>query len=470
MKICVLLPDYSTTDVDYKNYDPPRNLKNLRPKEDIVDTIFLNKLTTYKQLKSLSKNGYDIFVNLCEGYLEWEVPSIDVINSLDLLILPYTGPTAILYDPPKPLMKYVAYTANVKTPNSVVVSQDNFEPINLQYPLFIKPTKAGDSLGIDNNSLVKNEDDLHKKLTEILQEYDEVLVEEYIEGREFTVLIVNDTDGKNCTVYNPVEYIFPDEIAFKTYAHKTSSLHTDANKICDDEALNNQIKDAAKKIFSAFDGKGYARLDFRLNEKNELFFLEINFTCSVFYEDGYEGSADYILNNVPNGKQQFLQKIIDEGIERHKAKQKKYAMKGNSIAGFGIFAVQNILANEVLFKGEEMAQRIVTKKYVEQNWDNKAKENFKHYAYPLSDEVYILWDENPTNWAPQNHSCNPNTTYKGLNVIAIKDIKINEELTLDYAQFLNENIEPFACRCGAVNCKGLVKGIIGNSITQREKI
>ncbi len=470
MKICVLLPDYSTTDVDYKNYDPARNLKNLRPKEDIVDTIFLNKLTTYKQLKSLTKNGYDIFVNLCEGYLEWEVPSIDVINSLDLLNLPYTGPTAILYDPPKPLMKYVAYTAHVKTPNAIVVSQSDFEPINLQYPLFVKPTKAGDSLGIDNNSLVKNESELQTKLNEILPEYDEVLIEEYIDGREFTVLVVNDASGKTCTAYDAVEYIFPDEIGFKTYAHKTSSLHTDANKICDDEMLNNQLKDAAKKIFTAFDGKGYARLDFRLNEKNKLFFLEINFTCSVFYEDGYEGSADYILNNVPNGKQQFLHKIIEEGIERYKLKQKKYAINGNSIAGFGIFAVQNISLNEVIFKGEEIAQRIVTKKYVEQNWDNDAKENFKHYAYPISDEVYILWDENPNNWAPQNHSCDPNTAYKGLNVIAIKDIKLNEELTLDYAQFLNENIEPFTCNCGAVNCKGIVKGIIGNSITTRQKI
>ena len=116
MKICVLQPDYSTTNVDYKNYDPPRALTGLLPKGDIVDHVFLNKLTTYRQLKDLSRQGYDVFVNLCEGYLEWEVPSIDVIHTLDLLNLPYTGPNAVLYDPPKPLMKYVAYCAGVKTP------------------------------------------------------------------------------------------------------------------------------------------------------------------------------------------------------------------------------------------------------------------------------------------------------------------------------------------------------------------
>ena len=57
MKICVLQPDYSTSAVDYQYYDPPRNLAPLIP-EDKVDTVFLNKLTTYKQLKELKKHNY----------------------------------------------------------------------------------------------------------------------------------------------------------------------------------------------------------------------------------------------------------------------------------------------------------------------------------------------------------------------------------------------------------------------------
>ena len=77
MKICVLQPDYSTTAVDYQYYDPPRQLSHLWP-EAQVDNVFLNKLTTYRQLKELSKKGYDVFVNLCEGYLEWEIPGVDV--------------------------------------------------------------------------------------------------------------------------------------------------------------------------------------------------------------------------------------------------------------------------------------------------------------------------------------------------------------------------------------------------------
>jgi D-alanine-D-alanine ligase len=106
---------------------------------------------------------------------------------------------------------------------------------------------------------------------------------------------------------------------------------------------------------------------------------------------------------------------------------------------------------------------------VTQNWEERDKENFRRYAYPISKEVFLLWDQNPSEWAPQNHSCNPNTAYQGLNVIATRKISKEEELTLDYAAFLDENMEPFNCKCGANNCRGLITGIVNNSVTEREK-
>jgi len=103
MKVCVLQPDYSSSTVDYRHYDPPRDLSPLLPGHT-VHHVMLDKRTTHAQLKRLSTHGYDIFVNLCEGYLDWDVPSIDVIDSLERLGLPYTGPTPALYDPSKSLM------------------------------------------------------------------------------------------------------------------------------------------------------------------------------------------------------------------------------------------------------------------------------------------------------------------------------------------------------------------------------
>lgn len=471
MKVCVLQPDYSTSDVDYKNYDPARDLTHLMPGAQF-EHVLLNKLTIYRQLKELKKKNFDIFVNLCEGYLEWSVPSVDVIYFMELLNLPFTGPTSLLYDPPKDLMKYVAYTSGIKTPAfALIESIDDLEKEcgHLNYPLFVKPDKAGDSLGVDDSSLVYNKEDLIRKCASIIEEYGPLLVEEYIEGREFTVMLVADAaEGKNCSVFKPIEYIFPTGFQFKTYALKTSELHPEANIPCDDPVLEQQLKDAALLIFQGFGGVGYARLDFRVNEKKEIFFLEINFTCSVFYKDGYEGSADYILKCDGIGQAGFLKKIIDEGIARHHRRQKKYTMKGNAIAGYGIYANQHMKANEVIFRGEGIAQRITTRRYVENSWSVKEKEIFRKYAYPLSKEVFLLWDDNPATWAPQNHSCDPNTRYEGLNVVALRNISKGEELTLNYADFLDEHMEPFDCRCGAANCCGRVTGTPNNSVTERE--
>ena len=467
MKICVLQPDYSTTNVDYKNYDPPRDLTSLLPDHYVVDHVFLNKLTTYRQLKDLSKQGYDIFVNLCEGYLEWEIPSIDVIHTLELLNLPYSGPNPVLYDPPKPLMKYVAYCAGVKTPACVEVSsKTSLEEVleKLSFPMFIKPAKAGDSLGVDEHSLVRTEAELRSKIADILKEYEEILVEQYIDGREFTALVVANPDLKTCKVHKPIEYIFPEGRQFKTYALKTSELHPECNVPCADAKVEKALKTASEQIFTAFGGVGYARLDFRMDADGEIYFLEINFTCSAFYEDGYEGSADHILNLDTAGKSGFLKTIMAEGMARHQTKQKKYAIKGNALSGYGIFANRKMLKSEVIFIGEELSQRIVSKRFVDTHWNKRQKADFGQYAYPIGKDVYILWDENPINWAPQNHSCNANTAYDGLNVVATKEIAEGDELTLDYALFLDESMEPFACQCGSANCREMIFGTREKSI------
>lgn len=278
LKICVLQPDYSTSDVDYQYYDPPRDLSALLPEAEFVH-VFLNKLTTYKQLRELKKQGFDIFVNLCEGYLDWTIPSVDVIYYMELLGLPFTGPTSLLYDPTKDLMKYVAFTVGVKTPPFALISgNENLDVVtaHLSYPLFVKPAKAGDSLGVDDQSLVKDTLSLHNKVNNIIEEYGPLLVEEYISGREFTVMIAaNPYDRSNPYLFKPIEYIFPENFSFKTYSLKTSELHPTANIPVNDVALIQKLHTATRQIFEGFNGVGYARLDFRMNDKGELFFSKL---------------------------------------------------------------------------------------------------------------------------------------------------------------------------------------------------
>jgi D-alanine-D-alanine ligase-like ATP-grasp enzyme len=444
MKICVLQPDYSTTSVDFKNWDPPRDLTPLLPGHT-VHHVALNKLTTYAQLKKLSHDGYDIFVNLNDGYFEWEIPSIDVMQWLEALALPFTGPPAHLYHVPKPLMKYVAHTVGVPSAAHALItakSDVHASVARLRYPLFVKPSHAGDSLGIDDHSLVRDEAELLAKVSATLGDYDELLVEEYIDGREF-----------------------PEGRRFKTYALKTSELHPRSNVPVTDVSLAARLKDAACRIFTVFGGVGYARLDFRLGADGVLYFLEVNFTCSVFYPEGSEGSADHILRHDGIGQAGFAELIIAEGIARHRRKHKPYRMQGNGVAGYGVFATTPIAADGLVFRGEGRSYRLVTRAHVEAQWNATDRLTFRRYAVPVGPDVYVIWDADPVEWAPWNHSCDPSTEYRGLDVVARRDLAAGEELTLDYATMLNEQSESFPCTCGAANCRGAVAGAPGNFLT-----
>ena len=481
MKVCVLQPDYSTSGVDYRHYDPPRDLSSLLPEHD-VHHVALHKLSTYRQLQELASQGFDIFVNLCEGYHEWDTPGVDVCHALAALNLPHTGPTATFFHVPKPTMKYLATSVGVATPMHVLLDvralaaahragdvgtvERLLTPASaLRMPCFVKPAHAGDSLGVDEHSVVRDPAALLAQTLRLADEFPELLIEEYIDGREFTVLVVGDPErrGKGSAL-TPVEYRFPEGFAYKSYALKTSEMHPAANVAVDDPAVEARLREAAERIFAGFGAMGYARMDFRMDAAGTLWFLEVNFTCSVFYEGELAASADHILRLDPMGPHGFLERIIAEGIARHRERQPLHAVQGNAIAGYGVVARRAIASGEVVFRGEGRPYRLVTRSHVRAQWEPGDQELFRHYAVPISDEVYAIWDEDPTAWAPMNHSCAPNTGYRGLDVVALRSIAAGEELTLDYGLMLNEESASFTCQCGAPSCRGTVQGRAGTRI------
>lgn len=461
MRICVLQPSYKGSSFDYQHYDVARDLTTLLP-EHTVHHELLRKATTYSQLKALARQGFDIYVNLCEGYLDSDIPSIDVIYALEELQLPYTGPSPQLYDPPKELMKIVAEYAGVATPDWIVaeVIEDAVKAIEqLRFPLFVKPHAAGDSMGIDENSRVDTEDILCRKLQNILAEYGKALIEEYIPGREFTVLVcgaINPLDPP--LVLNPVEFLFPPDVGFKTYDLKVCQYHPESNIPCVDPVLARLLQESACRIFQEFAGEGYARMDFRLAPDGELYFLEVNFTCSVLYPEGYYGSADYILQYDGLGQAGFLRHIIAEGLARHLRRQKPYRVCRSPL-GYGIFATQTLNAGDVVLHGEERCYRLVTSQHVERTWNAAQRQRFREYAFPLGRDTFMIWNENPAAWEPLNHSCDPNVRMDGLNMVAVRAINPGEELLIDYATFVHPHMAGFTCRCGSLCCRRYIGSV-----------
>lgn len=461
MKVCVLQPSYDGSRVDYRHYDPPRDLAPLLP-GDQVHHEFLRKSTTYQQLRDLKRRGFDIYVNLCEGYLDWDIPSVDVIQALEQLDLPYTGPTVPLYNVTKDAMKQVASASDIPYPRFVLASDERDIDVaarSLTFPLFVKPNAAGDSLGVHDHALVHTPEALRGSALAVIAEHDDALIEEYVDGREFTVLVLADPDDRgNPLVLDPIEFVFSSERRFKTYDLKVREYHPEANRPCVDPDLAARLRDLARRIFVGFEAVGYARIDARVDRGGELFFLEANFTCGIFYPEGSYGSADYILRANGMDPARFLRLMIEEGRARHRRGRKRYEVRPCPAGGFGIFAAEALKRGEVVFRGEERPQRLVSQAHVLAHWDPASVEVFRRYAYPVGGDVFILWPSDPADWAPQNHSCAPNTAFAGLDVIALADISAGDELTIDYATFCAADMPAFECRCGAPACRGTIRG------------
>ena len=100
----------------------------------------------------------------------------------------------------------------------------------------------------------------------------------------------------------------------------------------------------------------------------------------------------------------------------------------------------------------------MTRSHVEAHWDERYRDWFARYAWPLTDEVWVMWEDDPEAWKPVNHSCDPSAWLSGLDVTARRALQPGEDITLDYATYVHESMPPFACACGAAACRGVVSG------------
>lgn len=137
-------------------------------------------------------------------------------------------------------------------------------------PVFVKPNSGGSSLGM---SKVTERAQLTAALAKAFKEDDQVLVEEFIKGREFTIGVFK-TKGQ--VVDLPItEIISKNE--FFDFEAKYEGASEEITPALIDEQLAMQIKESARKTYTVFNCRGIVRMDYIVNENNGLpYLLEIN--------------------------------------------------------------------------------------------------------------------------------------------------------------------------------------------------
>ena len=196
----------------------------------------------------------------------------------DMLGLPYTSCncaiSALTFN--KRYTVAVASFAKIKVANSVLLFKNTYQSPdelvkNLKFPVFVKPNNGGSSIGMSKVNSPSEE--LGVAIEKAFKEDDQVLVEEFIKGRELTIGVFK---SKGKIIPLPITEIITKKEFFDYEAkYLGASQEITPAEVTDDIAL--QIKEQAIKIYQIFNCRGIVRIDFIYNEEDhQPYMLEIN--------------------------------------------------------------------------------------------------------------------------------------------------------------------------------------------------
>jgi len=451
LKICVL------SDEDYYPYDPSLFLSDYH-----WEMYNLNLLNSAPTVQELVKRDYDIFLNLCDSSWNEPYPGPEVIKALENAEVAFTGADSGFYDPSREEMKRVCRYYGINTPMNVEAYHEadiDRAAATLGFPLIVKIPNSFGSMGIERASRVETPGELYEQARRVMRDFGGALIDKFIEGREFTVLIAeNPGDPFHPKVYRPIEFIFPPGETFKHFDMKWKDYELMRAVPCDDPELEERLMEAGRKLFIGLNGVSYGRCDVRVNPDGEIFILEINPNCGIFYPLDEPGSADLVLLNDPGGHAGFIELIFRAALARQRRLRRKWFVRYHPDRGNALYARRAIAAGEVILPLEMRPHTLVSLRSIQQTWEPERQQLFARHAYPLSDEVWVMLSNNPAEWTPINHSCDPNAWWSGLDIVARRAISEGEEITLDYATFHNELMPEFACFCEAPDCRKIIRG------------
>jgi len=293
--------------------DPTEWLKNYS-----WDRCFIRKIDTEQQISELIQKKYDLFLNLCDGAEGEDRPGIEVVKMLEKAGVAFTGAGSAFYDPTKEEMKIACIKSGIKFPTGATVySSENLVDIinGMSFPMIVKHPKSYNSIGMTKDSLVQNITALKVQVDKMILAFKGALIEEFIDGPEFTALVAENAN-ENPFIFTPMQMVFPKGETFKHFDLKWKN-HISMNYVpCVDKYLSEMISSASSAMFKAMNGKGYARCDLRMNASGELFMLEINPNCSIYFPKHDCSSADQILYFEKDGHKRFTKMIIESAIKR----------------------------------------------------------------------------------------------------------------------------------------------------------
>lgn len=248
----------------------------------------------------------DLVFNLAESFGGKSALESNVAALLNLLGLRYTGssPAGLLLAGDKSLTKKVLSFHGIRTPEFATVFRGALDWAgDIAFPLIVKPPQEDASLGIRSNSVVHDLRELFTRIDALQSEFQQpVLVEEFVEGREFYVAVLGNANVRALPVM---------ELDFSGFPAGVPRIASWEAKWGDDGAgsgeqfagtksifpvdvapeLATRMQEVAVEAFNALRLRDYARIDLRVTAEEDIFVIEVNPNCYLERESEFARAA-----------------------------------------------------------------------------------------------------------------------------------------------------------------------------------
>jgi D-alanine--D-alanine ligase len=280
---------------------------------------------------TLTKSHFDLVFNISAGFLYGDSRQATIPAMLEYMNIPYTGGSVLAETLAhhKHVMKDLLLSHNLPTPAFQMFRQanENLRP-DLRFPFIVKLPSEGGSLGLDLDSVVNDEAALREQVAWMLDKYQQgALVEEYIEGREFTVPVL----GNNPPYALPVvERIYGGDIRIQLDGPEPSTLafyqevmgedpdytEYDCQSVAPAPLSDEQtahIQAITVATYQTLACRDWARIDLRMNDQGQPYILDVNLepTLTPEYALGKSAAAAGMSFN------ELVNRILMHAVERY---------------------------------------------------------------------------------------------------------------------------------------------------------
>ena len=231
---------------------------------------------------------------------------------MEMLGIPYigSGPAghAIVQD--KVMTKIVLQKNKIPTPGFWVfkTSEEHFD--DLVFPVIVKPKLESTSMGME---VVDNWDDLRKAVQVQIEKFQQdILVEQFISGREFAVGLIGNSPNIDVLPIVEINLDDPDQIQTIDDKKKAGGV----GKTCPAKLSKGKTEEMKKMCIDAFTSLGlndYCRVDFRMDKDENLYILELNSMASL----GVGGSLYHSAKTAGHTYESLINKILDVAVMRY---------------------------------------------------------------------------------------------------------------------------------------------------------